>query len=78
MSMICGCPPWLLAMTSRRTPARATLSPISVHNRVRVSADKVKVPGNAWCSLDLPIGISGRNVAGRSAGSRRITSSMMP
>jgi hypothetical protein len=78
MSKICGWPPWLLTITSRRMPARATLSPISVHSRIRVSADNVSVPGNAWCSLDLPIGIIGRNVAGRSAGRRRSTSSTMP
>ena len=43
---VCGWPPWLFRITSRRTPARATLSPISVHSASSVSTEPVSVPGN--------------------------------
>ena len=49
-----------------------TLSPISVHSRISVSADRVNVPGEEMCSFDLPIGMAGRNVTGTLGGSSSI------
>src|ERR1700737_1314769 len=62
-------PPWVLANTSLRTPARRTLSPISVSARIRAPAESDKVPGNARCSSDVPIGSIGRKLTGSSPGS---------
>ena len=49
-------------------PARCTLSPISVQARIRVSADRVSVPGKARCSFDLPTACTGRTRTSRSSG----------
>ena len=38
-------PPWLLRRMILRTPARATLAPISAHTRTSVSKVSVSVPG---------------------------------
>ncbi len=78
MSSIGTLPPWLLTSTSLRTPARATLSPISVQARISVSAERVSVPGEAMCSFDLPIAWTGRKVAGTCAGSLATTARIWP
>ena len=61
-----------------RTPARATLSPISIQMRIAVSQEKVIVPGEAMCSLDLPTGWIGRKVTGRPSGSNSTVRLTMP
>mmetsp|Transcript_9877 Transcript_9877/g.25136 ORF Transcript_9877/g.25136 Transcript_9877/m.25136 type:complete len:231 (-) Transcript_9877:202-894(-) len=68
MSIICGCPPWLLKITILRMPARWTDSPMSSHKLVSVWALSDSVPGKAVCSSDFPIGCIGSTVSG-SAGS---------
>jgi hypothetical protein len=45
MSITGTLPPWEFTITSLRQPARCTLSPISVQARIRVSAERVSVPG---------------------------------
>ena len=54
MSITFICPPWALKNTSLRTPARATLAPMSIHSAISVCADSVTVPGYSECSLLLP------------------------
>ena len=38
-------PPWLVTITSLRTPARATLSPIAIQSFSATSVGSVSVPG---------------------------------
>ena len=45
MSIAFICPPWALKSMNLRTPARATLAPISIHICISVAADSVMVPG---------------------------------
>jgi len=61
-------PPCEFMKMSLRHPARATLSPISVHARVTVSSENVSVPGYSMCSLDLPTAWTGRINTGISSG----------
>ena len=62
------CPPCALSSTSLRTPAAATLSPISVHSCIRVLALSVRVPANAACSGLKPTACVGKNRALTSGG----------
>ena len=54
ISSTCGCPPWPLASSSLRNPARYTDSPISVTTASSVGPVSVIVPGKCRCSSDLP------------------------
>jgi hypothetical protein len=54
ISSTCGWPPWPLASSSLRKPARYTDSPISVTVASSVGPVSVMVPGKCRCSSDLP------------------------
>ena len=43
-------PPWVLNSTSLRTPLASTLSAMSLHRRITVSAFRLSVPAKAACS----------------------------
>ena len=78
MSTTWGCPPWLLKITSLRTPARATELPMSVHSASTVSGCSVSVPGKRMCSTDRPIFWIGSTSTGSSAGSSSSVRARMP
>jgi hypothetical protein len=44
------------------------LSPIAVQVSIATSGGSVNVPGKAKCSVEMPTGCSGRNVAGHVSG----------
>ena len=70
ISITGGLPPWLLKKTTRRRPARTTLSPIEFHCCIKVSAETDNVPAKRLCSSLLPTICIGIVSTEASAGSR--------